>query len=188
MCFAMTLYFILTLDGCSKSRSSRPDTMLSASPVSVTLLVSIDSAQTFTATFEDPNGGSRISEITLSIMSNDARPGGKSRWSANECLVRYDIGTNAIWMVPDLGGTWGSHPIIAGSSSTFSNSQCTVMASGSSARISGNIVTVSLEFKFTAKFAGKKQVYMAGEDVNGKWSANYQQQFGSFTVAAAQTP
>jgi hypothetical protein len=62
------------------------------------------------------------------------------------------------------------------------------MASGSSARISGNTVTVNLEFKFTAGFAGKKQLYMASEDGNGNWSANYQQQFGSFTVAAAPTP
>jgi hypothetical protein len=188
MRFAMTLCFILILDGCSKIRSSTPATMQSASPISVKLLVGTGSTQTFTATFEDPNGGSRISEITLSIMSNDARPGGRSRWSANECLVRYDIAANAIWLVPDMGGTWGSHPITAGSSSTFSNSQCTVVASGSSARVSGNTVTVNLEFKFTSEFAGKKQLYMASEDVNGNWSANYQQQFGSFIVATAQTP
>jgi hypothetical protein len=63
-----------------------------------------------------------------------------------------------------------------------------VVASGSFAKISGNTVTVDLELKFTAKFAGTKQLYMASEDVNGNWSANYQQQFGSFTVAEARTP
>jgi hypothetical protein len=62
------------------------------------------------------------------------------------------------------------------------------MAVGSSAQVSGDTVTVNLELKFTAQFAGTKQLYMASEDVNGNWSANYQQQFASFTVAAGRTP
>jgi hypothetical protein len=59
------------------------------------------------------------------------------------------------------------------------------MASGSSAQVSGNTVTVNLEVTFDADFAGTKQLYLGSEDVNGNWSANYQQQFGSFTVVAA---
>jgi hypothetical protein len=151
-------------------------------------LVDAGSSQRFTATFKDPKGGSHIREVTVSIMTDKVAPGGRSRWSANECLLRYDIAANAIWLVPDIGGTWGSHPIIGRSSSSFSNSQCTVVASGSSVEISGDTVTVYLELKFTSQFAGPKQLYLASEDVNGKWSANYQQQFGSFTVAAVSTP
>jgi hypothetical protein len=188
MRFGLALCFGLLLSGCSKVRNAAPTMMQSASPVSVMLSVGIGSAQTFTAAFKDPKGGSQIAEVTLSIMSNNVLPGGKSRWSGNECLVRYDIAANAIWLVPDVGGTWGSHAITAGSSSTFSNSQCTVLASGSSAQISGNTVTVNLELKFAAEFAGTKQLYLASEDVDGNWSANYQQPFGSFIIPAARTP
>jgi hypothetical protein len=188
MRFALILCLTLTLVGCSKTRGPAPAMTQTASPVSAMLSVGIDSAQMFTATFNDPNGGSQIAEVTLSIMSDNIKPGGRSRWSANQCLVRYDIAANAIWLVPDVGRTWGSHSITAGSSSTFSNSQCTVMASGSSAQISGNAVTVNFQLKFTAKFAGTKQLYATCEDVKGNWSADYQRQFSSFTVAAVRGP
>jgi hypothetical protein len=180
----LSLCFSLILCGCSTTRRSAP---VIASPVSAMLSVDAGSPQKFTATFKDPDGGSQIAEVTLSIMSNNVLPGGRSRWSAGKCLVRYDVATNAIWLVPDMGGTWGPRPITAGSSSTFSNSQCTIMAAGSSAQISGNTVVVNLELKFTAQFTGTKQLYLASEDVHGKWSTNYQQQFASFTVAAGQT-
>jgi len=121
-------------------------------------------------------------------MSNKVLPGSRSKWSANECLLRYDIATNAIWLVPNMGGTWGYRSIVAGSSSTLSNSQCTVVASGSSATISGDTVTINLEVTFSAQFAGTKQLYIGSEDVNGNWSAGYRRQFGSFTVAAATSP
>lgn len=185
MRFGLSLCFSLILCGCSTTRRSAP---VIASPVSAMLSVDVGSPQRFTATFKDPNGGSQIAEVTLSVMSNNVVPGGKSGWSAHECLVRYDIATNAIWLVPEMGGTWGSRPITAGSSSTFSNSQCTVMAVGSSAQVSGDTVTVNLELKFTAQFTGPKQLYMTSEDVNGNWSTNYQQQFATFAVVAAQAP
>jgi hypothetical protein len=183
MRFAVILCCTLILDGCLNTAT--PGT---ASPVSVTPPSGKGSAQVFTATYKDPDGGSQIAEATLSIMSNNVLPGSRSKWSANECLVRYDIATNAIWLVPNVGGTWGYHPITAGSSSTLSNSQCTVMASGSSAQISGNTVTVTLEVTFHPEFAGTKQLYMGSEDVHRHWSANDKQQFGSFTVAAATSP
>jgi hypothetical protein len=134
--------------------------------------------------YKDSNDASRIAEVTFSIMSDNVLPGGKSGWSANQCLLRYDIPANAIWMVPNMGGTWGYRSITAGSSSTLSNSQCKVVASGSSARISGNALTVDFEVMFPPKFAGTKQLYLGSEDVNGNWSNNYMQPFGSFTVDA----
>ena len=183
MRFALALCSGLILVGCSKARMIVPSTTQS-SPISVISSASTGSSQKLAATFEDPNGGRHIKEVTVSIMSDKAMPGGRSRWSSNECLIRYDIETNGIWLVPDLGGTWGSHPIIAGSSSSFSNSQCTVLASGSSANVSGNTVTVTVEVRFTPRFAGLKHLYLGCADINGNWSTNYQQQFGTLTVEA----
>ncbi|MGD0444980.1 MAG: hypothetical protein ABSA39_13685 [Edaphobacter sp.] len=185
MRFMLVLCSCLVLGGCSTTRNFVPAATQSASPTSAMLSVAAGSPQRFKATFKDPKGGSHIGEVTVSIMTDKVVPGGRSRWSANECLMRYDIASNAIWLVPDIGGTWGSHPIIGGSSSTFSNSQCTVVASGSSVEVSGDTVTVYLELKFPPQFIGTKQLYLASADVDGKWSANYQQQFGSFMIAAA---
>src|SRR5271155_3263702 len=180
MRFPLILCFTIILSGCLKNRTAASATVSSSSPVSAKLSAAEDSTHIFTATFKDPNGASHIAEVTLSVMSNNVRPGSISRWSANECLVRYDIPTNAIWLVPNVGGTWGSHPIFAGSSSTFGNSQCTVIASGSSAQIVGDTVTVNVELKFKAGFSGVKQLYTAVEDLGGNWNAQ-PQQFGSVT-------
>jgi hypothetical protein len=184
MRISLILCFSIALSGCTKDRAGARD---KTSSVSATLSLGGGPSQTLTAMFEDPDGGSRIAEVTLSVMSNNVRPGAKSKWSASECLVRYDTADNAVWLVPDIGGTWGSHPIIAGSSTTFSNSQCTVVASGSSARVSGNTVTVDVELKFTSAFAGEKQLYTSSKDVNGDWSTT-RQHVGSFVAVAVKTP
>jgi hypothetical protein len=180
----VALCLTLLIAGCSKSRTSSSLTMQSAVPVSVTPSSGNGTAQVFTATYQDPKGGSHIAKAALSVMASNVQPGGRSGWSTNQCLLRFDLARNAIWLVPNMGGTWGYHSIIAGSSSELSNSQCTVMGSGSSAHTHGNMVTVSFEVKFTPGFAGEKQLYLQSADVNDKWSANYQQPFGSFTVAA----
>jgi hypothetical protein len=180
----VALCLTLLLAGCSKSRISSSFTMQSAVPVSVAPSSGTGTAQVFTATYQDPKGGSHIAKAALSVMASNVRPGGRSGWSMNQCLLRFDLARNAIWLVPNMGGTWGYHSIVAGSSSELSNSQCTVMASGSSAHTHGNMITVSFEIKFTPGFAGDKQLYLQSADVNDKWSANYQQPFGSFTVAA----
>ncbi len=156
-----------------------------ASPASVSPSSGSGSAQLFTATYSDANGGGDVAEGILNIMANVVP--GTSGWSAHECLLRYDISTNAIWLVPDAGGVW-SGPITAGSSSTLSNSQCSVLASGSSAQISGNSVIVKFLVTFTATFVGARQLYMQAEDIRGNWSLNYQQQFGSFSVTATASP
>jgi hypothetical protein len=64
------------------------------------------------------------------------------------------------------------------------NSQCTVTAAGASSQISGKTLTVELVVEFAPEFAGEKRVYLQSEDAEGVWSANYQQAFGSLTVAS----
>jgi hypothetical protein len=183
MRFVVACCLTLVLAGCSKPWIAAPLTMQSAVPVSVTTSSGSGSTQIFTATYRDPKGGSHIAKATLSVMASSVQPGSRPGWSTNGCLIRFDLVQNAIWLAPNMGGTWGYHPIVAGSSSTLSNSKCTVMASGSSARTLGDTIIVNFEVNFAPEFAGKKQLYLQCADASGKWSANYQQPFGSFTVA-----
>jgi len=157
----------------------------SASPVSVTPSSGSGSAQLFSASSVDFNGASDVQEGVLNIMSNVVP--GTPGWSANECLLRYDIATNNIWLVPDAGGVW-SGPVTSGTTATLGNSQCTVIAAGSFAQLSGNTATVNFLVTFTGGFAGAKQLYLEAEDVRGNWSTNFQQQFGSFSVTATASP
>lgn len=187
MRLALIFCFTVILGGCLKSRTSASSTQSLSFPVSATLRPSEGLMHMFTASFKDHGDRSKIAEVTLSVMSNNVKPGGRSQWFSNECLVRYDIPENAIWLVPDVGGTWGSHSIAAGSSSTFSNAQCTVIASASSVQISGDTITVNVGLKFTSKFAGVKQIYTSSKDVSENWSVNRQQP-GNFIVSTIGTP
>ena len=157
----------------------------SALPATVTPSSGSGSAQLFSVTATDAKGGSDVAEIVLNIMSNVVP--GTSGWSAHECLLRYDLATDAIWLVPDAGGTW-SGPVTARSGSTLSNSQCTVLAEGSSKQVSSNSAVASFLVTFTAGFAAAKQLYLEALDGGGSWSTNYQQQFGSFSVTATASP
>jgi hypothetical protein len=187
MRLALIFCFTMILGGCLKSRTSASPTQSSSFPISATLRPSGGSMQMFTASFKDLGGRSKIAEVTLSVMSDNVKPGGRPQWFSNECLLRYDLTENAIWLVPDVGGTWGSHAITAGSSSTFSNAQCTVIASASSAQTSGDTVTVNVGLKFTPKFTGVKQIYTSSKDVSENWSVNRKQP-GNFIVSTMETP
>lgn len=153
----------------------------SALPASVTVGAG-GSTRLFTATYTDSLGGTDMAEAVLHIENNNVIPGTPG-WSSNECGVRYDISTNNIWLVPDAGGTWNG-PIPAASNQVLYNSQCTVLALGTSAQISGNTITVNFLIMLSDAFDGTKQLYMASEDIRGAWNTNSQQQFGSFNVPA----
>ncbi|NYF49685.1 hypothetical protein [Tunturiibacter gelidoferens] len=169
------------LTGCRRVAPMRMD---SSTPVSVVVSRGEGYEQRIAATFQDPKGGGHIREVTVSVMSSNVRPGEQRGWSAKECLVRYDVRAQEIDLVPNMGGVWGSHAARVGSGAMLKNSQCTVMAAGASSEIEGKSLTVNLVVEFAPEFAGEKRVYLQSEDAEGVWSANYQQAFGSLTVAS----
>jgi hypothetical protein len=185
MRFIAALCLTLVISGCSKSWFAAPMTMKSAVPVSVSPSSGRGSTQTFTAVYRDPKGGTHIATATLAIMNMDVRPGSKAGWSTNGCLLRFDLQKRLISLAPNVGGTWGYHPIVAGSSSTLSNSQCTAMGVGSSSKVAGDTIIANFDVAFAPEFAGEKQLFLQSADMEGRWSANYQQSFGSFTVTTA---
>ena len=177
---AVSIVLGVLLIGCRRVAPTRMD---SSVPVAVAISPDGGLGQRFTATFQDPKGGSHIREVTVSVMSDGLRPGERKKWSANECLMRYDVLAQEILLVPNVGGMYGTHAAKAGSSAALKNSQCTVMAEQASSEVSGKTLTVKLTVEFAPEFAGEKRVYLSSGDVDGVWSANYQQVFGSLTVA-----
>jgi hypothetical protein len=182
---AVSIVFGVLLVGCRRVAPMRMD---SSTPVGVAISPDGGFGQRFAATFQDPKGGSHIREVTVTVMSGALRPGDQKKWSANECVMRYDVQEQEIALVPNMGGMWGTHPAKAGSSARLKNSQCTVLVAGASSQISGKSLTVKLAVEFAPEFAGEKRVYLSSEDAEGVWSANYQQAFGSLTVADLKMP
>jgi hypothetical protein len=182
---AVSIVFGVLLVGCRRVAPMRMD---SSTPVGVVISPDGGLRQSFTATFQDPKGGSHIREVTVTVMSGALRPGDQKKWSANECVMRYDVAAQEIALVPNIGGMWGTHPVKVGSSAMLKNSQCTVMVTEASSQVSGKTLTVQLAVEFAPEFAGEKRVYLSSEDAEGVWSANYQQAFGSLTVADLKMP
>jgi hypothetical protein len=58
-------------------------------PVSISPSSGNSEAQTFTATFTDPNGASNIQQAEMYVMNNVV-PGSVSGWSGHRCIVRLD--------------------------------------------------------------------------------------------------
>jgi hypothetical protein len=149
------------------------------SPISVSPSSASGSQQMFTTTFSDMT--TNIQEVILGFNSS-----ANSIAGANQCQVRYDVATGAIWLMPDAATSWGSSSIGAGSSGTISNSQCTVIASGSYATLSGTTLTVNVAIAFMPTYAGVKQIALQGEDVNGNWTTN-EISYGTYNVTAGPT-
>ena len=156
----------------------------SANPVSISPSSGSGSMQTFTATYTDPNSEMNIQSLSLFIM-NGVAPDSESGWPANECVLNYTISSGVIQLVQDAGGAFLSNTAIAGTDQTVSNSKCTVLASLSSANISGNSVTVKFYVTFTASFRGAKQLYLSVKNHEGDNNTNFLTQVGSYNVTAS---
>lgn len=150
-------------------------------PVSISPSSGNSEAQTFTATFTDPNGASNIQQAEMYVMNNVV-PGSVSGWSGHRCIVRLDPGANNLYLVVDGGGSYAG-PVTLGSNSVVQNSQCTLAAFDSSKSLSGNTLTVKFAIFFnTTNYNGAKQLYLIGQNAAGDYSTNYQNQLASFTV------
>ncbi|MGP8243954.1 MAG: SBBP repeat-containing protein [Bryobacteraceae bacterium] len=127
--------------------------------------------QTFTFVFSDTGGAG---DLHLEFILFSTSPG-----AAYSCEPQYD-GQN-LYLLNDAGSSWLG-PMAPGSSSSLSNSQCTVSGSASSAALSGTTLTLNLAITFNSSFAGAKNIYMqtyTREGVNSDMLVR-----GSWTVAA----
>jgi subtilisin family serine protease len=131
-------------------------------------------SQTLTFQFSHPQGFQQLG--VLNVLINTALDGGRA------CYIAYSQPAGVLFLVNDAGPDAGlSAPLTLGSSATVQNSQCTVHGAGSSAQGSGNTLTLTLRFTFSAAFTGSKVIYTAARDTatgNSGWQ----------TLGASQIP
>jgi len=143
----------------------------SASVVSVTPASGSGRSQTFSFVFSDTAGASSFN--TAQVLINSAFTG------VQACYVWFDVVHSAAYLVNDAS-SGSAGPLTLGSSSSLSNSQCTLNGTGSSAVASGNTLTLNLAIRFKTSFLGSKSVYadaIAAGGIDSGW-----QTLGSWTV------
>jgi len=143
--------------------------------VSLTPNAGSGASQTFSYVISDQKGASDLAQVWMEVSTVLTA-------AANSCYTRYDVAPNALYLLNDASTVWLG-PITPGSSATLQNSQCTINASGSSAALSGNNLTVSVSVTFLAAFAGSKTIYIYA--ANGTLNTGWQTE-GTWTVSVNQ--
>lgn len=135
--------------------------------------------QNFTFQFTDLLGANDLTTAGV-LFNSSANP-------ASACAIIYNRAQNTLALLTDSGAQPST--TISPGGGTAQNSQCTITGSSSSASVSGNTLTVSLQIAFLPAFAGVKNIYMEAADAsqNVNWTAE-----GTWattaTVAMSVTP
>jgi hypothetical protein len=137
--------------------------------VSVTPNSGTGTSQMFSFVSASPAGANNLLVVYAMI------DGGFS--AASSCYLKYTGGE--FYLENDLGTSWGAggEP---GSSTTLSNSQCSIALSTATATPSGTNMTVNLPITFAPGFAGSKKTYLDAVDLAGNASGFVQ--VGTWTV------
>ncbi|HMF74126.1 MAG TPA: S53 family peptidase [Bryobacteraceae bacterium] len=151
--------------------------IVSTPPFSVSPASGSGATQTFSFKFSNASGAGNISQAHMLITSNGT--------GSNACYLIYQASDNGLYLTADNGATLLG-PVTPGSSSTLSNSQCSVAASGVSVSPVGNILTITETPKFASSFAGSKTTMMYtfnNANVGSGWS-----NVGTWTVPGVAAP
>ncbi len=116
----------------------------------------------FSFTFQDATAATNLQ--TGWALFNNALDGRAA------CYVAYYRPANLLYLYPDNGdGSQATNIVLTGTNS-ISNSQCTVLASGSSVTVSGNQLILNLNMVFKSAFAGTRIVWLATQTTSGQTS------------------
>jgi hypothetical protein len=156
----------------------------SVNPASFSPLSGSGSEQAFVAKYSDPGGVTDVQSLSFFIM-NGVSPEGRSGWSADQCILTYTVSSGVIQLIQDSGDEFLSTTATAETAQTVSNSQCSVLASLSSATITGDSLTVRLFVAFSAEFRGAKQLYLSADRTEGTHDTNPPTEVGTYNVTAS---
>ncbi len=142
-----------------------PPTIVSLTPTSGS-----GTAQTFTVVSSDPNGTVDLSGILLLFNPTLA--------VANGCYVDYNPVTNLLYLYNNAGTAALTPAVAPESTTTVSNSQCTLNGTGSSFSTSGNNLTLNVSLTFSGTFTASQNVYIdvlsktqsSGWAMKGTWT------------------
>ena len=124
--------------------------------------------QTFSLQVSDPFGAADLASVGLMLNSTTSMAGA--------CAVTYNRGQNALMLLTDTGAQPAGS--ITPGSGTQQNSQCVLNGSGSSASLSGNVLTLSVALSFQPAFSGTENLY--AEAASSYQTLNWQLE-GSWT-------
>jgi hypothetical protein len=126
---------------------------------------------TFTFQFSQNQGWQQLDVVN--VLINDWLDG------RNACYIAYSRPLGVLYLVNDQG-TALLPGLVAGSSASVSNNQCTLYGAGSSVSGSGTTLTLMLKLGFSPWFAGNRVLYLAARDLQGGNSG--WQAMGTWTV------
>ena len=123
---------------------------------SISPVVATGPVRTLTAQFTDSSGASDFNVLNLLINTSlDGR---------QACYVAYVRATNTLYLVSDAGDGTYAGTVELTSSGSVGNGQCKIYGQGSSAVVSGNVLTLTLNMIFSDSFSGNRVVYLAARD------------------------
>jgi len=125
--------------------------------------------QSFAAVLTDSKGAADFGVVNM-LVNNfiDGR---------QACYVAYAASANTLYLVDDTGdagGPFAGGMVLNGSAGTIQNSQCSISGAGSSAAMSGNTLTLTLNITFKSAFTGNRAIWVAGRDGAGGNNTDWQ--------------
>ncbi len=144
----------------------------SVATVSVTPASGSGASQVFGMQFSDDAGAADLTSVALLINASPVTSGA--------CSVTYNRAANTLALLTDSGAMPVS--TISPGSGNQQNSQCILSGPGSTAVLSGNVLTLNLSITFQGTFSGAKTVYLSATSPSA--STGWQSR-GSWTVGAS---
>ncbi len=123
------------------------------------------STQTFSFTFNAPNGFASLTVVD--VLINNFLDG------IGACYVAYVPASGSLLLVDDAGDAGGPYSAMTlPGTGTIQNSQCAISGAGSSVTGSGDTLTLTLVVTFKPSFTGNKVFYTAAQDTaSSGWHA-----------------
>ena len=141
-------------------------------PVATSVLPNSGSGpgQRFSFTVTDPGGANYLTGLAALFSSSGS--------TLNACSLVYDRTANTVSLGYDNPAN-GATPVVAGSASVASNSQCTLRALNTALVIGTSTIVVTMDVSFEASWFGAKNIYLLASEngVSSAWTA-----VGSWTV------
>ncbi len=135
-------------------------------PLQIPALVSLNPFQgtgpnaTLTLVYSHPSGWAAIQSAEFIV-----NPRWESQNRTGGCYIKYTPATSLFSLIADDGsGVAGA--AAPGSTTTLSNSQCSLNAAASTATGSGTTLTVVAALTFSASFTGQRHIWMQASDYN----------------------